>query len=312
MEWSDIKALVAVGVHGSLAAGARALGVSNAKLSRRIDQLEHRLDVQLFNRTPAGMALTEEGQAAFTHAVTMERAAAQLEDDLAVRNKGIDGLVRVHTHDGVASYILAPRLPGFQRAHPGLRIDLQVSDEPAGSMPGGADIVLQFDEDKSMGHVAQEVATIHYALFSTRSYMDLYGDVTSVGEGVRHKALTHSGYSRQAEQWDEKLAPIQQFVDFVFETNCTPALHLAIANGGGVGLLPTYFAAIDPRLILVDGPVASLSLWVVFAERTRSLNRVRHALEWVRATLDSAEQPWFRPEFIHPSEFSDVQCAALR
>src|SRR4051812_46629311 len=69
LDWDDLHSLIAVARAGSLAGAATALGTHRSTVLRRIDRLEARLGIRVFDRTPQGLALTAAG----------ERVAAQVE-----------------------------------------------------------------------------------------------------------------------------------------------------------------------------------------------------------------------------------------
>ena len=57
LDGDDLRLLLAIARHGSLTAAGRVLGVTQPTMGRRVDQLENRLGMQLFERTGIGMAL---------------------------------------------------------------------------------------------------------------------------------------------------------------------------------------------------------------------------------------------------------------
>ncbi|NIF66880.1 LysR family transcriptional regulator, partial [Burkholderia sp. Cy-647] len=77
-DWEDIRVFVALARHGSLSAAARALSVSHATISRRIQSLEQALGERLVERRPDGYVLTPAGTRTLGSASEMEAAAAQL------------------------------------------------------------------------------------------------------------------------------------------------------------------------------------------------------------------------------------------
>lgn len=76
-----------VATHGSLVKAAKALGVAQSTISTQIKQLEKDLGVDLFERTPEGMMLTEMGRHAFRHTTVMFRAGERLQELFHVDNQ---------------------------------------------------------------------------------------------------------------------------------------------------------------------------------------------------------------------------------
>src|SRR5690242_14649681 len=61
-DWDDLKHFLAVASHGSTIAAAKALGVNQSTVHRRLEELEKRLGRRLAVRGPAGYRLTEFGR----------------------------------------------------------------------------------------------------------------------------------------------------------------------------------------------------------------------------------------------------------
>lgn len=84
---AQIRSLLAVAEHGSLAQAARALDVSSASLQRAARELERLLGLTLFTRTAAGLAPTQDGLrlAQALRAAVAEMQAARREIAAAAR-----------------------------------------------------------------------------------------------------------------------------------------------------------------------------------------------------------------------------------
>ena len=62
MDWDDLKVFLALSRKGSARGAAQELGVSNSTVTRRIDDMEHKLQAHLFDRTPDGYRMTATGE----------------------------------------------------------------------------------------------------------------------------------------------------------------------------------------------------------------------------------------------------------
>jgi DNA-binding transcriptional LysR family regulator len=67
-EWSDLKHFLAVAREGSTLAAAKALGVSQSTVHRRLMALEARLGRRLVERQPTGYRLTKLGEEMWPYA----------------------------------------------------------------------------------------------------------------------------------------------------------------------------------------------------------------------------------------------------
>ena len=50
-------------------------------------------------------------------------------------------------------------------------------------------------------------------------------------------------------------------------------------------------------------PVAHARLWVCHHRDIAKSARVARVMDWLKDVFDPRDQPWYRAEFIHPSEF---------
>ena len=125
MELRQLERFLAVVDHGTLAAGARELGLTQQALSASLSGLERELDVRLFDRGPGGITkLTPYGEALVTHArsqIAADRRARQALRSLA---EAETGTVTVGIGETFAGDILAPAVSSLHAARPKLRINL--------------------------------------------------------------------------------------------------------------------------------------------------------------------------------------------
>jgi len=131
LDWTDLQHALAVAETGSLAGAARALGVNHTTVLRRLNGLEGRIGVRLFERLPAGYALTTAGEEVLGVARGLGATVATLERRLLGRDLRLSGTLRVATTDTLALTILMPHLAAFRAAHPGIELEVTLSNAMA-------------------------------------------------------------------------------------------------------------------------------------------------------------------------------------
>ena len=94
-DWNDLRHFLAVARHGSTLAAAKALGVNQSTVHRRMCELERRLGRRLVERHPTGYRLTEVGEDLRPLAERMETAAQDFERRAASSDADLIGTVRV-------------------------------------------------------------------------------------------------------------------------------------------------------------------------------------------------------------------------
>jgi DNA-binding transcriptional LysR family regulator len=305
-DWSDLRVFWAVVELGSFTQAAQALGMTQPTVTRRIEDLENRLGTKLLHRDAGAITLTEAGELAYDQVGTMESCSASIERLVLNKDKEEEGRVGLLAPDAVGGFILAPSLPDFMRTNPRISLSLDCGFWPDSVINGHVDIALQYDEGGGSDVVATPIAYFHWALFASRAYLDLYGAPTSFGAVADHRYVHHSAQHRQKDGWATKFAAFQGLANVTFESNSSAATLLAVKYGAGIGAMPTVVGDIEPDLVMLDiHPIARLTLWMCVHRDTARLARVRRVTEWLQTVFDARTKPWYRPEFIHPSEFAD-------
>jgi DNA-binding transcriptional LysR family regulator len=303
-DWSDLRVFWAVAEAGAFGAAARKLGITASALTKRVDALETRLGAKLLIRGPLGVSLTEAGEQVFDHVVTMEREAAKIERLVRDSDRKEEGLVRLAAPDGVAGFNLAHRLPEFFEANPMIRLWIDCDFDTAAPASRAPDISLMFDEAAEPEYITELVAHVHYCLFASRSYLETYGLPTTMGEAASHRYIHHAGQRRQQNAWRDDVEPFQKLARNAIITNSSTVSLLAAQAGAGIALLPSRAIVRAPELVVLDpAPAASVKLWMRSHRQSARNGRIRRVLQWVREVFDAKENPWFRPEFIHPEAF---------
>jgi DNA-binding transcriptional LysR family regulator len=303
-DWGDLRVFYYVVTTGSLTGAAASLGMSQPTVSRRLDDLEARLGAQLLTRGPGGIVVTEAGEAIFDRVETMERSAAAIERQIVDQDRRPEGRVGISAPDGVAGFFLSPRIAGFHRENPRILLTINSGIWPDAPLRAPTDIFLQYEPETSPDMIAVEVATVHYVMVASRQYLDLYGEPSSLAEIAQARYVHHSAQKHQPETWNSKTAPLLDLAEPALETNSSLAMFTALKYGGGIGPVPTGLVKLEPDLVVLNAPVvASPKLWMTFHLDVARAARVRRVTDWIKSVFDQRENPWFRPEFVHPSEF---------
>lgn len=121
---SAIRVFEAAARLKSFTRAAEELGITQAAVSWQVKALERRLAQPLFRRLPREVALTPAGERlarAASDAVGLLRTAL---NDLTETGEGV---LAISTLQSLATQWLAPRLGGFQLAHPNIAVRLETS-----------------------------------------------------------------------------------------------------------------------------------------------------------------------------------------
>ncbi|MGY2047292.1 LysR family transcriptional regulator [Methylobacterium sp. JK268] len=139
----EMAAFVAVIAAGSFAGAARRLGLTPSAVSRIVARLEARLGVRLILRTTRSLHLTAEGE---TYGRAARRILADLDDtEQALADQGRPrGRVRVSAATAHGRLVVVPILAAFAALHPGIVVEIELSDELADVLGGRVDLAVRF------------------------------------------------------------------------------------------------------------------------------------------------------------------------
>lgn len=245
--WGHVHWLVVLGTLGSFTAAARRLGVSKAAVSQRIADLERSAGVPLVQRTTRSVRLTEAGQQladATRGAFESIGSAFAGIQDLAATPRG---LLRLTAPVALARQQLLPRLPAFLRAHPEVRIELDLSDRLVPLAQEGFDLAIRHTATPPETHVAWPLCTTRSLLVASRAYLRRRGTPSEPADLAGHDCL-HYLRAGESPAWrlerDDGVEPgkLTLPVSGCFAANNSEALREAAVSGLGIALLPDFSA----------------------------------------------------------------------
>ena len=203
--WSHVHWLSVLGTLGSFTAAAQRLGVSKAALSQRIADLERAAGVPLVLRTTRSVRLTEAGQqladATGSAFAQISTAFAGIKDLAAMPR----GRLRVTAPVALARQQIVPRLPAFLRAHPEVRIELDLSDRLVPLAQEGYDLAIRHSPAPPDTHVAWTLCATRSLLVASRAYLRRRGTPAEPADLAQHDCLH---YLRPGEPPAWQLAPV--------------------------------------------------------------------------------------------------------
>jgi DNA-binding transcriptional LysR family regulator len=157
---SETEVFLAVVQAGGVTSAARALGVSKSAVSKQLSALEDRLGVRLMHRTTRATALTSDGEVFFAHATAaMEELA---EGERAVQGSGerLTGSLRITIPSSFGLRYLGTPIATFLARHPGVRVEVHVSDRKVDLVDEGYDLAVRGGALRASSLVARRLAPL--------------------------------------------------------------------------------------------------------------------------------------------------------
>lgn len=224
----------------SFSLAARTLGVSKSAVSARVARLEERLGVRLLHRTTRRLALTADGVRLYELCARVVSHADEAADVARGASSLARGTLRVRATTGFAQrHLLAP-IREFQRLHPGLGVDLRLSDRAAERTVEDVDVALLLAgrlADSSL--TARKLAAARVSVVAAPDYLRRRGIPFRPQDLVDHDCMAHSvrvGKDELAFSTDEGTVEMGLLAKLV--ANDGAYLREAAIAGLGVVMLP--------------------------------------------------------------------------
>ncbi|MBL8491752.1 MAG: LysR family transcriptional regulator [Rhodocyclaceae bacterium] len=219
---------------GSFSAAARELGLTPSALSKLITRLEDRLGTRLLHRTTRRLQLTPEGEAFHARASHILLAIDEAEAEVVQAGGSARGLLRVHSGSAFGMHQLTPAIPRFLEQHPGVELDLTISDEPLGKLEEGIDLAIRIGPLDESSLVARRIRNLERVICASPAYLERWGTPRTPDDLLEHNCLwitSLPALRRWPFDTDEgiRVVPID---GNVVANNAETVLQLAIAGVG--------------------------------------------------------------------------------
>ena len=278
---SEAAIFVAVVEAGGFSRAAERLELTKSAVSRRVSALERRLGTRLLLRTTRRLSLTEAGELYLGHA---REALRQLEaaEEAVRRAKGAPaGRLRIHAPMSFGKLQLAPRLARFLARYPELRLDLILDDKSPDLVEAGIDLSLRVGALPDSTLVSRRLTRLRSVVCAAPDYLRHHPPPEHPEGLADHPCLFYS-YSDNRDCWEFKDAAgsRRMVVTAHHQVNNSEVLCELLAQGAGVGRVPTYVAASWIRAGRL------IPLFPHFEMPTRPLNIVMPGRERIPAKVE--------------------------
>lgn len=148
MDKSDVtfermRTFVRVAERGNLSAVARELGVGQSTVTRHLRELEEALGVDLLSRTTRRVTVTDEGGRYYADSVQILRLVEQAGEEARGTRGAPSGTIRMSCTAAFGVLHASRMIFAFQDRHPGIGVDLSLTDERVDLVREGVDIALR-------------------------------------------------------------------------------------------------------------------------------------------------------------------------
>lgn len=276
-----LAAFLAVAEHESFTAGAAALGLTRATVSAQVSELEARLGVRLLHRSTRSVRLTPAGAAFRDRLGDLPGRMAEAERAARAEQTAPEGRLRVTAPPDLAMRFLVPWVAEFLAAHPGISIEMELSNAPRNLIESRFDLAIRGTLEVGPNLITRALGQSRLFTCARADYLARRGvpggPMDLVGHDLLHFAGLRQGRSwtflRGAERVDVPVSPRLELSDGW-------ALRAAALEGAGVVQLPAFIIGHDLREgrllpVLTDWQGRPVPLHAVYPDNRLIAARVR-------------------------------------
>ena len=276
VDWSDMPFVLSVCEAGSLSGAARMLDVNHSTVYRRIEGVEERLGVRLFERHTHGYVMTPAGELFYSRAILLCKGLNQIEMELGGKDQRLEGQLTVTTTDSLL-HRLTPVFSRFQKAHPDVDLRLLSDARSLDLTRRDADIALRPTLNPPQHWVGRKVAMIHCATYVEQGYWDK-------AQNLADQELRWIMLDDDLDQSPmSKITVMKKHKDArVTVVSTVMGVLDAVKSGLGIAVLPSYLGEQSDELMRLDKPDKSViwDLWLLAHPDVRRSARVHAFFEF--------------------------------
>lgn len=249
MDLNEIVVFARVVESGSFTAAAQLLGLPKSTVSRKISQLEERLDARLLQRTTRKLALTEIGREYYARCQKIVAEIAEAEQLVATLQAAPRGMLRVTAPNDLGGMYLGTIAAEFLAGNPEISLDLVIADKIFDLVDDRLDVAIRFGPLPDSSLVARRLGALAGILVAAPSYLARRPAPKKPAE-LEHHDLVRFLPTNRMRQWrlhGPKGAEVDLTPSTRLSSNSMFAVRDAVRAGAGISLLGDF--AINEDLV---------------------------------------------------------------
>jgi DNA-binding transcriptional LysR family regulator len=287
----EMNSFIAVVEAGGFSAAARRTGDTQSAVSKAIGALEKRLGARLFNRSTRRVTLTDLGRRYYDRAKPLVEELDEADIELTSSTLNIAGQIRIAAAATFGRLHVLPLIPDLLSLHPGLQVDLILSDGMRNMVDDRIDLAIRVGPVHEPDAIVRRVTGTPLVCVGSRRYFEQHGIPKTPAELVNHNCLLYGGLIESAD-WPF-VGPEGRFsvsVQGNLSSNSVETIRAGVLAGIGIGLFAKVSLANELRhpdviTILEEFLSDSRDVSLIWPKRRYVPARVRRATDFFAAAL---------------------------
>lgn len=174
-KYEEMKTFVQIVDSGGITQAANKLDIAKSAVSRRLNDLECRLRVTLFNRSTRKFSLTDTGKSYYEQCLRLLNDLEEVESLVTNENSRITGKLRVTAPLSFGLAHLGKVVKEFIDKHPEIQLELNLDDRRINIIEEHYDIALRIGALADSQLIARKLFTLNLIPVASRNFLKING-----------------------------------------------------------------------------------------------------------------------------------------
>src|SRR5712671_2800982 len=240
MDLNEMLVFARVVQAGSFTTAATQLAMPKSTVSRKVSELEERLNARLLQRTTRKLSLTDAGRTFYDHCARIVSEVEDAERAVSSLEEIPRGVLRVTAPVNVA--FLGPIVSDYLKRYPEVRLELFCTARSVDLVEERFDVSIRAGVLADSTLIARSLGTVKWFLVATPAYLKKRGRPRSHEDLKKHDCLLFgAGIDGGAGVRLERAGTsVQVAVSARFMVTDMDVLHAVATAGLGIALLPEF------------------------------------------------------------------------
>ncbi|MBU2978181.1 LysR substrate-binding domain-containing protein [Alteromonas sp. C1M14] len=283
MNLDGIVEFVTVTDQRSFTLAGKVLGISTAKVSRKVTALERRLETKLLNRTTRVVTPTDMGQQFYHQCRHMLDQLGDAERQISAQQHTPSGKLTLTAPVTFGERIVAPIINTFLIENPRIEVSLNLTNQVLDLVQDNYDLAIRLGDLENSSLRARRLGARTLYTCASAAYFEQYGKPTTISELKQHQCIagtsSHWQFTLHGKQTPLRVHPR-------LRCNSGIAIRDAARKGLGIVQLPDYYVSEDIKKGVLDVVLESYQIeddgiWAVYPQTRHISTKVRLLLDYL-------------------------------
>lgn len=240
--YEEMKTFIQIVESGGISHASDKLNIVKSAVSRRLNDLEARLDIQLFNRTTRKFSLTDTGKSYYEHCLRLLNDLDEVESSVSRDNKILKGKLRISVPLSFGLGHLGPIIKRFIEQHPEIQIEIDLNDREVNLIEENYDLSLRIGVLEDSQIIARKLFKLNLIPVASPTFIKKYGIPKKPDELQKQPMI---GYTLSSDylKYTEKNGTTNQIKPKIIHSSSNGDFIAEMVSCGlGFSILPSFIA----------------------------------------------------------------------